>query len=55
MLAAWNGLAIAALADAAVAFEAVHEPDLAERRLDVILGQAHLAPQGREGALETGT
>ena len=30
------------------------EPDLAQRRFDVLLGQAHLAPQGREGALDTG-
>ena len=31
VLAAWNGLAIAALSDAAVALEAAHEPGLAER------------------------
>ena len=30
------------------------EPNLAQRRFDVLLGQAHLAPQGREGALDTG-
>ncbi len=30
------------------------EPNLAQRRLDVLLGQAHLAPQGGEGALDTG-